>query len=134
MAISNGSPTGCFMDQIAFEGGRVAMDIVATIGGTGAVTAVNTKGVTISRVSQGLYRFTLLNRYKKSLAIIPRIEGAAPTTTDGFDGYVTTNSVASTTAPLFEITFYPKGTSVTATDPASGVTMYVTVVLKQGPS
>ena len=120
MALSTASPTGLFMDETAFEAGVVELDFVFTVGSTGAITAVKTQGATVVRTSAGLYTFTLLNRYKRSLCIIPRITGAAPTVTDGFDGYVTTDSVASTSAPLFAITFYPKGTSVTATDPASG--------------
>ena len=135
MGNGNSNHVGLFMDQENFEAGVIVLDLVATIGGTGAIPAGSQDEgrVTMSRVSAGLYRFTLNHSYTKSLSIVPRIEGAAPTTTDGFDGYVLTNSVASTTAPLFEITFYPKGTSVTATDPASGVTMTVTCRFKVGP-
>jgi hypothetical protein len=127
------TPVGLNMDAAAYETGIVNLDLKFTVGSTGAITAVKTKGVTVTRVSAGLYRFTLNNSFTTSLSIIPRIEGHAPTTTDGYDGYVTTNSVSSTTAPLFEVTFYPKGTSVTATDPASGVVMTCFCRFKLGP-
>jgi hypothetical protein len=133
--MGNGLSThvGYNMDQNNAEAGVYVLDLVATIGGTGAITAVKTKGVTMSRVSPGLYRFTLSKSFTSTLSIIPRITGHAPTTTDGYDGYLTTDSSSSTTNPLFEITFYPKGTSVTATDPASGVGMTVTCRFKLGP-
>jgi len=127
------------------EGGVVEMDLVYTIGASGALTAeatyvgansLNTlsKGIkTLTRTTNGTYKFTLGGVYigTTNLSVIAHIQGAY-TTTDGWVCEVTSDTTNTTSSgPAFILTLYPNnGSSTTATDPKSGNRLHVYVRLK----
>lgn len=114
--------------------GAVTFDLVYTVGASGVLTAVYNGGIkSVTRDSAGQYTFTVNDgQYVGSYEILPRVEmiASGPTTTDGCDGYVTVNTLASTNPGVFTVVFFPKGTSVTPTDIASGNTLCIHIRVK----
>lgn len=113
-----------FKKALAYEQVSVRLYAEIAIGATGAPTITKAAGITsISRTSAGLYVLTLDSSYNRLLAFLGNIQDA----TGIEDLYVRLKS--NDVAGAKTITFTTL-TTTTATDPASGDSLFLEIVLK----
>lgn len=116
--------------RYSYEAAVVDVWVKATIGASGAATIVSNSGkgvVTLTAGNVGLYILTFKDKYQRILsADVTFIASGAPAAPEM---KILTDSVSDSTSPHCHLSFYgPDGS--TATDPASGETMLLHIVLK----
>lgn len=114
------------------DGNFVGTSLRYSVGASGALTGVNTRGVkSVTRNSAGSYTFKLNAPYPGGILYYAVNIIGAYTTAGGTVGVMTVDSSKSSTAPLFTIVFYAVGTQ-TATEVDSGVSIVIRLGLKNG--
>ena len=107
--------------------------------GVGSYTAAATGGVplhsngwqgvsTITRISTGVYTFTLQDAYQRLLGVKVIAQNATGLPTAFSVGLWNSTNVTSNTAPIIKLTML--SATATAADPASGDTLYFEFILQ----
>jgi hypothetical protein len=118
-----------FRDQGAYYRGLVDVNVIANIGGTGAISSTvpaAARGYTISRSTTGTYVVTFTDSYPYLLDVSADVTLVSGTPGAGNPYWATPGPWNATTRQLTVYIWNPGGTALV--DPASGATLYVTAI------